>query len=85
MIALIIGLILLAFGVWSVLPSFLTGGIGLGWGPDVLNFLRGGAPILGFLIGIIALFIGIADIKDKIDAKKEEKSAGTETKTEEKK
>ncbi len=86
MIALIIGIILLAFGVWAVLPGpFLTGGIGLGWGPDVLNFLRGGAPILGFLIGIIALFIGIADIKDKIDAKKEEKSASAETKTEEKK
>ena len=83
MIALIIGLILLAFGVWAVLPGPFP--IGLGWGPDVLNFLRGGAPILGFLIGIIALFIGIADIKDKIDAKKEEKSAEAETSKEEKK
>jgi hypothetical protein len=57
----------------------------LNWGPEVVQFLMGGAPILAFLIGIIALFIGIADIKDKIDAKKEEKSASTETKPEEKK
>jgi predicted Kef-type K+ transport protein len=83
MIALIIGIILLAFGVWSVLPYGFP--MGLNWGPQVVQFLMGGAPILAFLIGIIALFIGIADIKDKIDAKKEEKSASAETKTEEKK
>jgi uncharacterized membrane protein len=83
MIALIIGIILLAFGVWAVLPYSFP--MGLNWGPQVVQFLMGGAPILAFLIGIIALFIGIADIKDKIDAKKEEKSASAEAKAEEKK
>lgn len=73
MIALIIGILLLAFGVWAVLPFDFP--IGLNWGTQVVEFLKGGGPILAFLIGIIALFIGIADIKDKIDAKKEEKSA----------
>jgi hypothetical protein len=28
---------------------------------------------MAFLIGLISFFIGIADIKDKIEAKKEEK------------
>ena len=56
----------------------------MNWGTQVVEFLKGGGPILAFLIGIIALFIGIADIKDKIDAKKEEKSAEG-GKTEEKK
>ena len=82
MIALIIGILLLAFGVWAVLPNGIL--FGLGWGDQVVKFLTGGGPILAFLIGIIALFIGIADIKDKIDAKKEEKSAES-TNTEEKK
>ena len=35
-------------------------------------FLRGGLPIFAAFIGLIAVFIGIADIKDKQDAKKEE-------------
>ena len=76
MIALIIGLLLLAFGVWAVLPHDVL--FGLGWGNQVIEFLKGGAPILAFLIGIISFFIGIADIKDKIDAKKEEKAAQSE-------
>jgi len=40
----------------------------------VLTFLRGGAPVLAILIGIIAVFIGIADMKDRAEAKKEEKA-----------
>jgi hypothetical protein len=82
MVALIIGLLLLAFGVWAVLPYQFP--MGLNWGPEVITFLMGGGPILAFIIGIIALFIGIADIKDKIEAKKEEQAAETTT-TEEKK
>jgi uncharacterized membrane protein len=83
MIALIIGIVLLVFGVWAILPNTVL--FGLGWGQYVVDFLMGGAPILALLIGVISLFIGIADIKDKIDAKKEEKSAGAEEKKEEKK
>jgi hypothetical protein len=29
-------------------------------------------PILAVFIGLIAFFVGVADIKDKIEAKKEE-------------
>jgi hypothetical protein len=78
MVALIIGLLLMAFGVWAVLP--LEFPLGLNWGPEVVTFLMGGGPILALLIGLIAFFIGIVDIKDKMEAKKEEKSQASEDK-----
>ena len=71
MIALIIGMLLVIFGVYAILPLNSPGF--LNWSREVLVFLKGGAPILALLIGLIAFFIGIADIKDKIEAKKEEK------------
>ena len=76
MIALIIGLIFIAVAAWTVLPADIL--YGRNWWPFVVEFFKGGAPIMALLIGIIAFFIGIADIKDKIEAKKEEKSAGKE-------
>ena len=68
MVALIIGLILIAFGVFAVLPGGL-----LQWGQQVLDFLMGGAPILAWLIGLVAVLIGVADIKDRAAEKKERK------------
>jgi len=67
--SLIIGLVILAAAVFSILPKT---SFGLGWGEKVLEFLMGGLPVLAILIGIIAVFIGIADIKDRAEAKKEE-------------
>ncbi len=81
MIALLIGLILVLFGVYSVLPISSPGF--LNWSQEVLAFLRGGVPIVAFLIGLVAFFIGIADIKDKIEAKKEEKEEAEQEKKEE--
>lgn len=69
--AIIIGLVFLALSVWAVLPASL---FGLNWGGDVLAVLRGGLPLLGLFIGLIAVFIGIADLKDKAEAKKEEEA-----------
>jgi hypothetical protein len=69
--ALIIGLVIIAAAVFAVLPPE-TAGFGLGWGNDVLAFLRGGVPVIALLIGIIAVFIGVADMKDRAEAKKEE-------------
>jgi len=71
--ALIIGLIMIAAAVFAVLPPE-TAGFGLGWGCDVLTFLKGAAPVLAVLFGIIAVFIGIADMKDRAEARKEEKA-----------
>jgi len=66
MVALIIGIVFIAFAVVSVLP------FALGWGPYVLDFLKGSIPVLAVFVGLVAVFIGIADIKDRIEAKKEE-------------
>ncbi len=83
MVALIIGILFIAFSVFAC----LTGG--LGWWDYVISFLKGAAPVLAALIGLIAVFIGVADIKDRMEAKKEEaeearqsaaKEAGSETK-----
>lgn len=67
MIALCVGILFLAFAVFSVLPL----GIGLGWWPLVVQFLQGAAPVIAAFVGLIAVFIGIADIKDRAESRKE--------------
>ena len=74
MVAMIVGILLVLFTVFSALSPAAVG-FGLGWGKDILLFLRGGVPVLAALIGIVAVFIGIADLKDKKEAKKEEAAA----------
>lgn len=69
MVAMIVGLVLIAFTVFAALPG------GLAWGAEIISFLKGCAPVLSAFIGLIAVFIGIADIKDKKEAKKEEESS----------
>ncbi|MDR2398798.1 MAG: DUF4231 domain-containing protein [Spirochaetaceae bacterium] len=64
--ALVLGIVILFGVVFSVLPT------GLGWGKDVLVFLKGALPVIAAFIGLISLFIGIADIKDMREIKKEE-------------
>jgi len=66
MIALIVGILFIAFAVFAVVPGPLA------WWQDVLAFLRGSVPVMAALIGLVAAFIGVADIKDRIEAKKEE-------------
>jgi hypothetical protein len=66
--ALILGLVIIAAAVCAVLP------VGLGWWGHVLVFLRGALPVIAVFIGLIAVFIGIADIKDRAEAQKEEKT-----------
>ena len=69
--ALIIGVVIIAAAIFTVLPKEVAG-FGLGWGNDVLVFLRGGVPVIAMLIGLIAIFIGIADMKDRVEAKRED-------------
>jgi hypothetical protein len=66
MVALIIGVLFIAFAIFACVPGPLA------WWADVINFLKGSLPVLAVLIGLIAVFIGIADIKDRLEAKKEE-------------
>jgi hypothetical protein len=63
--AILLGLIFFAAAVLAMIPA------GLGWWADVLVFLRGALPVIAILIGLIALFIGIADLRDKAAARKE--------------
>ncbi len=74
MVALITGILLILFTLFAALPPELFG-FGLGWGSDILLFLRGGSPIIAAFVGLVAVFIGIADLKDKAEAKKEEAAA----------
>lgn len=67
MISVIIGILFICFTVFSVLPCFP-----LNWGADVIAFLKGALPVMAAFIGLICLFIGAADIKDKKESKKEE-------------
>jgi hypothetical protein len=66
MVALIVGALLIAFAIFACAPGPLA------WWGDVINFLKGSLPVLSALIGLIAVFIGVADIKDRLEAKKEE-------------
>jgi len=66
MVALIVGVVFLIFAIFACVPG------PLGWWTDVLAFLRGSLPVLAAFVGIIAVFIGVADIKDRMEAKKEE-------------
>ena len=70
MISLVLGVILIAFSVFAVLPS-----LPLNWGAEVIAFLKGCAPVLAAFVGLICLFIGAADIKDRNEARKEELEA----------
>jgi hypothetical protein len=69
--ALLLGIVILAAAVFAVLPPE-TAGFGLGWWDDVLAFLRGGLPVIAAFVALIAVFIGVADMKDRVEAKKEE-------------
>jgi len=63
--ALFLGVVVIVVAVLAILPA------GLGWGEEVLAFLRGSLPVLAVFIGLILIFVGIADIKDRTAAKKE--------------
>jgi hypothetical protein len=81
MIALTIGIVLVLFAVYAILPLSWS----LQWWPEVVQFLKGGVPILAVFIGLIAFFVGVADIKDKMEAKKEEQEEKQEKKAEQSK
>jgi hypothetical protein len=66
MVALIVGVLFIAFAIFACVPGPLA------WWADVINFLKGSLPVVAAFVGLIAVFIGIADIKDRLEAKKEE-------------
>ena len=64
--ALVLGLVVIFVAILAVLPA------GLGWGNDVITFLRGALPVIALFIGLILIFVGIGDIKDRADMKKQD-------------
>ena len=78
MIALLIGVLLILFAVYSVLPFPWA----LRWWAEVIQFLKGGVPIMAVFIGLISFFVGIADIKDKIESRREEEEEEKESEEE---
>jgi len=74
MTALLVGILVLLFTIYSVLPFEWA----LQWWPYVLDFLKGGIPVLALFIGLVAVLIGIADIRDRIEEKKEKSETDTE-------
>ncbi len=67
MVALAVGIVLVIVAVLLCLPGVV------GWWGDVLAFLKGSIPVIAVIVGIVAVLIGVADIKDKREAEKEEK------------
>ena len=65
--AVILGAVVIFAAVISIIPA------GLGWKDEVLAFLRGSLPVIALIIGVILLFAGVTDIKERIDSKKENK------------
>jgi hypothetical protein len=78
MVALIVGIVFIVFAVYSVLP---IEGWGLQWWDEVLLVLQGGLPLIAVFVGLIAVLIGVADIRDRIEAKKEEEAEAKEAAT----
>jgi hypothetical protein len=68
--SLIIGLVIIAAAVFMIIPPE-TAGFGLGWKTNVVDFLKGGVPVFAIVVGLIGVLIGIADMKDRAEAKKE--------------
>jgi hypothetical protein len=66
MVSLIVGIVLIAFCVFANLP------FGLDWSEEVIDFLKGFLPCFAAFCGLISIFIGFADLRDKKESKKEE-------------
>ncbi len=69
MFTIIFGIACIAFTVFACLPN------GLGWSNEIIFFLKGAAPVLAAFVGLVAILIGIADIRDRQEAKREELEA----------
>jgi hypothetical protein len=55
-LSILIGLILIALGVWAILA-------GPTWRSAVLVFLQGAAVIMAFVVGLITLVFGLSELR----------------------
>jgi len=61
--------------VFARVFDFCGFAFGLGWGSQIIFVLKGALPVLAVLFGIFAIFIGLADMNDRREAKLEEEEA----------
>jgi hypothetical protein len=66
MFSIIFGLACIAFTIFACLP------LGLGWSENIIFVLKGLIPIIAALTGLLAILIGIADFRDRQEARREE-------------
>jgi len=69
MFAIIFGIVCICFTVFACMP------MGLGWGANIILFLKGAVPVFAVFAGLVAILIGVADIRDRNEAKREELEA----------
>lgn len=74
MVTIIFGIACIALTIFACIP------MGLNWSANVIFVLKGAAPLLAAFVGIIAILIGIADVRDRNEAKREEMEACTNEK-----
>lgn len=72
MFTILFGILMFGFTAFAALPPEMHG---LGWGNEIIHFLKGFAPVLAAFIGIVAVFVGFADMKDRREARKAESEA----------
>ncbi len=66
MVALIVGLVFVVFGLWGVVV----------WRTDFFQVCRGALPAFLLMGGVLAVIIGITAIRDSLKGKEEVKSEG---------
>lgn len=66
----IVGFLMIAGGLYLGLPTEWSAG----WFDEVRMVLKGILPIGLVGVGLLALLLGIADIRDRAEVRKEEKS-----------
>ena len=71
MVTILFGIACIAFTIFACLPT----GLGLSWSDEIIFFLKGAAPVIAAFVGLISILIGIADFRDRQEAKREELEA----------
>ena len=66
----IIGVLMMGIGAYIALPFDWA----LGWTEETLAVLKGITPIALVAFGGVAILLGLADIRDRADARKETQS-----------
>jgi len=79
-VTIILGILFIAVALYTILPISW----GLGWMAEFMATLKGFVPLFLLFMGVLFLLVGVLMIKDKIEARKEEKKIQQQTEQENK-